>query len=190
MSSQTSILTKLISIGILVWILSTPAIAQENWIFVKYYSDGSVEEYTIDERSFEGAIDFNVFTIAKDNLTATLDAYISIDNDNEEIRKVSPGQTVYLNIFFNSLDSVGVPFEQLVGKQIFFLQKLIGGLSYKDIDNWGIIEEGDEGWCGVGMSYTVPEGTEEGMFIYIGGMKIEHITCVENRDRERYRVLP
>jgi len=104
----------------------------------------------------------------------TLDVQEEIWDSNtmEPISEVYPGQEIILWCFFNRLDSLEVPFDQLIGRDITAYFTLLGALNYKY--NWALTIEEDHwslGGMGVGY-YTVPNDAQAGRFLYFTRAKI------------------
>ena len=151
-----------------------------------YYSDGSVQEVAATQPS-----DSQLYSWEDVQAGVTLDAYVFIEDrtTNEVVNWVYPGQEVMLWIFFNPLGSLGIPFENLIGRSLVPINLLRGSLTHHNFTVHEI-EPDEGGVVGIGIGYDVPYG-ESGYFLQLGLVFISGITCEENVDWGlRYLYVP
>jgi len=120
----------------------------------------------------------------------TLDVWEEIkDADTREpVSEVYPGQEVVLYCYFNRLDSLEVPFDQLIGREITAYYILFGALKYKY--NWSLTIDPDHGGLvGMGVYYTVPNDAPAGKFLYFTLARISDLKANNNRDWGIYSVV-
>jgi hypothetical protein len=120
----------------------------------------------------------------------TLDVWEEIkDADTRDpVSEVYPGQEVILYCYFNRLDSLEVPFKQLIGREITAYYILFGALKYKY--NWSLTIEHDHGGLvGMGVYYTVPNDVPTGKFLYFTLATISGLKANNNRDWGIYSIV-
>ncbi len=116
-------------------------------------------------------------------LVVTLDTWFAMEDllSGNQVTTVSPGQDLILWTYFNRLDSLEVPFTDLIGRDMYAGFKLIGTLN---LTTWFriTISDQDGGLVGLGTGYAVPVDAAEGFFGAGGGNLISGLEAVNNKD--------
>lgn len=155
------------------------------------YADGSVEELQMTESYFSDGEIVNLDNYSDDIKTDSIPVDVSVailDLDTKEpINTLSPGQTVYLQIYFNQLGQWPISYEDLIGKKFKLVYITLGIHRYIDVSEW-VIEPGYEQLNGIGELFTLPEDVQPGRLMFIGGAFSRDLEISNNIARENYLV--
>ncbi|MEO0420870.1 MAG: hypothetical protein AAF184_00930 [Pseudomonadota bacterium] len=148
-------------------------------VFVLEFTDGTVLErplnqsrHPVAERIDEG----------EPVLTFDTEIIVLSDSGRRDLVVVRRGQRVGIGIEFNPLDTLGVPFEELIGREL--LLKVIAPRLGFQYDIPFLITEDFSGLMSIRASYTVPEDAEVGSFGIAARNGIEGYVSLNARARE------
>ena len=174
--------------GIGLWILCILLLGATNVFagkFYHFYADGTIKEIS----TVEQAESDDSLPDVGETVTLDVEAVITDQQTGEEVRAVSPGQPVILWCFFNRLGDLEVPFPELIGREMTFVYRLFGGLTYQNRIVFPIGPD-DENVVGVGIGYDVPQDATPGKFLYLTSARISDLQANNNRDSGVYQVVP
>ena len=178
----------LATVAICVFSLTTGILYGEERALLVYDDGRIVEMPATDSSTSLPSLESEQDTLAQ---TVTMDARVFLwdtDPPYEEITEVHPGQQVFLMIGFKRLDSLEIPFDQLIGRTLISLYFLRGKLKHKD-HMTKVIESDDGSLGGMGVLYTVPVDAQPRSFLDIGGIFMTGVSCVSNWDWRIYPVV-
>ena len=123
--------------------------------------------------------------IADKGPVLTMDVYGWIELESTgPVRVIHPGQRVTVWCSFNPLNTLEVPFEQLVGHNMYISTKLTGAVTFSNlIGPLQIISGGV--WSGFGGSFDVPSNAPPGQFIQTARVAIEGFSCQKSISMNR-----
>lgn len=156
-----------------------------------YYADGSVAEREVQT---SGPVhDAMIMDFALQHRGAqqvTMDVSVAMYSTMtfQEIFFAVPGQTINVSTRFNGLDTLEVPFEQLIGRTLITLVTS-PQLGYSQLITFPL-EAGDGGIIGVGGSYMIPVANPTGPFLIFGLTRISGLDVVNDRGTNVRRLIP
>lgn len=174
---MTISMSSLSTLGVL--FLPTLALADGGYpssVFIFEYADGTVREQRM------GVYEASMTPRAGESDVLTFDTQVLILSELlEEVVVVNPGQSVSIGFQFNPLDTLGVPFDELIGHELIF-NVIAPRLDFQYNIPFQITED-FAGLMAITASHTVPEDLEAGPFGVAVRNGIEGYVSINANDR-------